>query len=422
MRARRGGIVRRLSQFLLLAALVSSISPAYGEELPTARLIWEREFHRPIFAVGVDEDCVRAQDGEIKGCMKWILFTWKLWLLDRDGRMAPEPLPGDVYPSSVSDNGKYFVTRRMEGQWWRAENGVDYMLYDWDGNLLWELSDIPSTAVVWKDGTAIFLRTKTGMHDALDARFIDTDGELHGRYDFGEHRSLRGSTVSLGERFCVIRARQFPPSRYEIIVLERSGRVVWKRGGIWRRFGREDLKSTGFTNGGAAVFDRGEAILVVDNDMYRYSAWEQPPGSTQVFVYDGTGTLIDSLLLSPTGPMYPLRTEDNLAFLSTRPSLGGASHFICYDLSAEEMRFFLEAPEARSFGRFDVDSESDLIAVAVHSYKEGDFIRVYDTQGHVKTWLPVTTHSREHFWFRLLGSTVLVAEGSKLRQYKIDME
>ncbi|TET43693.1 hypothetical protein E3J62_12600 [candidate division TA06 bacterium] len=394
---------------LLVGAVSVPTASAEDKEYTRPKLVWERTFDQWVLAAGVDKDCYRQSEQNIGGCLKWMTAGRNelRWFVE-NGKLAPEPLKGMIFSTGISANDKYLVLVQKKGS-----NGPCHMVFDWNGNKIWETDEKYLFPYVRNDGSAVFLRNAVGLKSLYGFNSYDAQGWLTNTYEFPEERSFYwvGGFAISDSFFALLTVP--PGGGLELCVFDEDGRVAWKQ----KRIGGSALKAQG--TGMAkdwervTVSNRGEVLVLV--------GYNEPYG-TYVFIYDHRGALRDTLLLDPTGASKRLKTYGRFAFVSAQQSGKNRGLFLCYDFENMAVKSLLQEEVGLSFGNFDVDLDAGLVAVAVHSRDRGHVVKIYDLDGVYKTEVEIEVGYRDRLWLRMLVGALLVAEKNKLRLYEIDVE
>ena len=410
---RCGARYRSLRKFVLGAGLVGVGVAACVQEKTLVdsqpKLIWERTFDQWVLAAGVDKDCYRQSERNIGGCLKWMTAGRNdLRFFLSDGELSPEPLKGWIYSPGISANDKYLVLVQKKGS-----NGPCHMVFDWNGNKIWETDEKYLFPYVRNDGSAVFLRNAVGLKPLYGFNSYDAQGWLTNTYEFPEERSFYwvGGFAISDSFFALLTVP--PGGGLELCVFDEDGRVAWKQ----KRIEGSALKAQGTGRvkdwERVTVSNRGEVLVLV--------GYNEPYG-TYVFIYDHRGALRDTLLLDSTGASKRLKTYGRFAFVTAQQSGKNRGPFLCYDFENMAVKFLLQEEVGLSFGNFDVDLDAGLVAVAVHSRDRGHVVKIYDLDGVYKTEVEIEVGYRDRLWLRLLEGALLVAEKNKLRLYEIDVE
>lgn len=405
----------------LIVASVALVLPTQAEEkeLGPPKLVWERTFEKEVIAAGIDRHGITRGDKGIGAYLKWVMLRDRvLWLPGESGEFAARPEIGDVSPLCVSGNGRYLFSEPLETGQQNEHTGLRFALLGWDGKKAWDMNENLGFPLLWDDGSSVFLQTIPENSVVLALKFRDAQGAMTSTHLFPKPRNYRGDTfMSISKKFFAIGVTGPPPEEaHEIYVFRKDGQLLWKREDLERWYVDLRIGKTRSRLGGVTVSDRGDVLAVFFGNR---------PYGPEVLVYDQTGTVRDSVSLSPSGTPVLMETQGDLAFLSTGACFVegrvGWSRFLCYDLRNMRTKFLLCEQDDHYFESFDVDPETGRIAVMVHDRNRGSVVKIYDSTGTLKNSMSVETGSRVwRSWLRLARGTVLVAEKTRLRLYAID--
>jgi len=386
------------------------------------KLIWEKEFERNIFAVGVDEERFDLKKQNIMSCLKWVLLHGgEFRLVDTVGSSAAVETT-KIVGAEISENTKYFMVLK-----WTVGNSRNshYRLYDWRGRLMWRTKSLtPDPHWILNDGSSVFVKFRPYQRwgdlpstEIEDVSFHGRNGRLGWKHIFPEGECIAGLSVSSSHialttfgppiLYYVDERGEVDRLRVSLYMFDKWGELNWVRSRIQHKWVGSGGEEERFFPEGVVTTDRGEALLVL-----------QGMGSSRILVYDPRGALRDTLKLEHTGQLNSLRTQGKMAFASTGRPLGGVNRLFCYDFEENKLRFAIEEPDG-TFQDLDVDGEAEVVAVAANESDTASVIMVYDFEGNYRCQVKFSSASYRKPWFRLLGKALLLAEENKLKLYTL---
>jgi signal peptidase I len=375
-------------------------------------LVWEREYDKDVLAAGVDIECFLESGADIGLCLKWVMLKGEGYLFENAGedserhRVIPS---GIVYPDDhISPSGRYLlVPTRGAGPDARRE-GFRYTLYDWNGDVVWEMNDGRLMPFVRDNGSMVLLEIPRDIRTGTlkEIMFFDRSGRKISTYRFKDTQYMGPCTCQASSsNFLALVTWNAERHCADVHVFDESGKLAWKAGGINPWYTSSSGERRHYAPRSLAVSDSGEVIL-----------WLYGNIGAKALVYDASGVPGDTIVFRNSS--FPVATAyGRLAFAAISPLHSKDGRLLCYDFAKMRVKFVLEEPGIDWVCDVSQGRDEVVISVGLDENWTDWALRVCDLSGNVKSTVSVETQRPNSPWCRILGGSLLVADRNFLRLY-----